>query len=41
MMDQSMTGSGAMIWDMGLIGLLAVVVLPLLAAAPVKYLFFR
>jgi len=38
MMDQMM--GGAMMWGMGLIGLLAIVVLVLAAAALVKYLFF-
>jgi hypothetical protein len=32
--------SGGMMWGMGLIGLLAIVVLILAAAALVKYLFF-
>ena len=39
MMDQMM--GGAMMWGMGLIGLLAIIVLVLAAAALVKYLFFR
>ena len=38
MMDQMM--GGAMMWGMGLIGLLAIIVLVLAAAALVKYLFF-
>ena len=38
MMDQMM--GGAMIWGMGLIGLLIIIVLVLAAAALVKYLFF-
>ena len=38
MMDQMM--GGGMMWGMGLIGLLAIVVLILAAAALVKYLFF-
>ena len=38
MMDQMM--GGAMLWGMGLIGLLAIIVLVLAAAALVKYLFF-
>ena len=38
MMDQIM--SGAMMWGMGLIGLLVIIVLVLAAAALVKYLFF-
>ena len=37
-MDQMM--GGAMMWGMGLIGLLAIIVLVLAAAALVKYLFF-
>ena len=40
MMDQGMMHGGAMMLGMGLIGLLAVVVLVLLVAALVKYLFF-
>jgi hypothetical protein len=36
-----MMDHGAMMWGMGLIGVLAVLVLLLLAAALVKYLFFR
>jgi hypothetical protein len=38
MMDQVM--GGAMMWGMGLIGLLVIIVLVLAAAALVKYLFF-
>jgi hypothetical protein len=38
MMGQMM--SGAMMWGMGLIGLLVIIVLVLAAAALVKYLFF-
>jgi hypothetical protein len=38
MMDQMM--GGAMMWGMGLIGLLLIIVLVLAAAALVKYLFF-
>jgi len=38
MMDQMM--GGAMMWGIGLIGLLAIIVLVLAAAALVKYLFF-
>lgn len=38
MMDQMM--GGAMMWGMGLMGLLVIVVLILAAAALVKYLFF-
>ena len=38
MMDQIM--GGAMMWGMGLIGLLLIIVLVLAAAALVKYLFF-
>jgi hypothetical protein len=38
MMDQMM--GGAMMWGMGLIGLLVIIVLALAAAALVKYLFF-
>ena len=34
-------GMGAMMWGMGVIGLLAAIVLVLLAAGLVKYLFFR
>ena len=35
-----MEGGGAMMWGMGLIGVLIIVVLILAAAAPVKYVFF-
>jgi len=38
MMDQMM--GGAMMWGMGLIGLLVIIVLVLAASALVKYLFF-
>jgi hypothetical protein len=38
MMDQMM--GGAMMWGMGLMGLLIIIVLVLAAAALVKYLFF-
>jgi hypothetical protein len=38
MMDQMM--GGAMMWGMGLVGLLIIIVLVLAAAALVKYLFF-
>ncbi len=31
---------GGMMWGMGLLWILAIIVLVLLAAAPVKYLFF-
>jgi hypothetical protein len=41
MMDQGMMQGGALMWGMGLIGLLAVIVPVLLVAALVKYLFFR
>jgi hypothetical protein len=41
MMGQGMMQGGAMMWGMGLIGLLAVAALILLVAALVKYLFFR
>jgi hypothetical protein len=40
MMDRMMDGTG-MMWGMGLGGLLAVVVLVLMIAALVKYVFFR
>ena len=33
--------SGGMMWGMGLFGVVALVVLVLLAAALIKYLFFR
>jgi len=36
-----MMGSGGMMWGMGAIGLLGLIVLVLLAAALIKYLFFR
>jgi hypothetical protein len=36
-----MMSGGGMMWGMGAIGLLALVVLILLAAALIKYLFFR
>ena len=35
------TMSGGMMWGMGLIGILVVVVLVLLLAALIKYVFFR
>jgi hypothetical protein len=38
MMDQMM--GGALMWGMGLVGLLVIIVLVLAAAALVKYLFF-
>jgi hypothetical protein len=38
MMDHMM--GGAMMWGMGLVGLLVIIVLILAAAALVKYLFF-
>ena len=38
MMDQMM--GGALMWGMGLVGLLVIIVLVLSAAALVKYLFF-
>jgi len=38
MMDQMM--GGAMMWGMGLMGLLVIIVLVLAAAALVKHLFF-
>ena len=41
MVGQGMMQGGAMMWGMGLIGLLAVAALILLVAALVKYLFFR
>jgi hypothetical protein len=41
MMDHGMMRDGAMMWGMGLIGILAVVALVLLIAALVKFLFFR
>jgi hypothetical protein len=41
MMGHGMMQGGAMMWGMGLVGLLAVVTLTLLIAALVKYLFFR
>jgi hypothetical protein len=41
MMGHGMMQGGAMMWGMGLIGLLAVVALVLLIAALAKYLFFR
>ena len=37
---QDMMGGG-MMWGMGLLGVVALVVLVLLAAALIKYLFFR
>jgi hypothetical protein len=40
MMDHIMMGGG-MMWGMGLIGLLVIIVLLLVAAALIKYLFFR
>ena len=40
MMHDMMTGSG-MMWGMGLVGLIALLVLVLMLAALVKYLFFR
>jgi len=41
MMTQDMMGGGGMMWGMGLFGVVALVVLVLIAAALVKYLFFR
>ena len=41
MMDHGMMQGGAMMWGMGLIGLLAVVAMVLLIAALAKYLLFR
>ena len=41
MMSQGMMHGGAMMWGMGLIGLLAVAALVLLVGAAVKYLFFE
>ena len=41
MMDYGVMRGGAVMWAMGLIGLLAVVALVLLTAALVKYLFFQ
>jgi hypothetical protein len=41
MMAHGMMDGGTMMWGMGFIGLLAFIVLVLLAAALVKYLFFH
>jgi hypothetical protein len=41
MMDHGMMQGGAMMWGMGLIGVLAVVALVLLNAALAKHLSFR
>ena len=41
MMHDTMAGMGAMMWGMGLFGLLLVIVVVLAVAALVKYLFFR
>jgi hypothetical protein len=41
MMAHGMMEGGTMHWGMGLIGLLALIVLVLLAASLVKYLFFH
>jgi hypothetical protein len=40
-MYDMMSGSGMMMWGMGAIGLLVLIVLILLAAALIKYLFFQ
>jgi len=36
-----MMSSGGMMWGMGAVGLLALIVLILLAAALIKYIFFK
>ncbi len=41
MMGNWTCNGGAMMWGMGLFGLMAIVLVVLLAAALVKYLFFR
>jgi hypothetical protein len=40
-MMQDMMGMGGMMWGMSLVWLLVVLVLVLVAAALIKYLFFR
>lgn len=39
-MNGMMDGHGGMMWGMGLFGILGIVVLVLLVAALIKYLFF-